>query len=220
MFGSEDVTLAPDVLLKLLILKLLTVCHDCRHVAALTTATVVDRSTGKVWWVMVHDVTDEEDDAGQPTDNPVCSFRVFEEPVGTSTKALAHGDREKGRCGEPEFTLAAADKTFDHAGNCKDKTHAKKHEGHLDVNPKGRKVFKLVEAEEATRADPTSEGMVAPTMSAEDSRAVTDRRKRRKKDDSAEEADDEDDDEDDDMSGDREGDGESPEGEPVAGPAA
>ena len=169
---------------------------------------------------MVYDVTVEEDDDGQPTDNPVYSFRFFEEPVGTSTKALAYGDREKGYCGEPEFTLAAVDKTFNHASNYKGKTHAKKYKGYLNVNPKGRKVFKLIEAEEATRADPTSEGMVAPIMSAEDSRAVTERRKRRKKDDSAEEADDEDDDEDDDMGGDREGDGESPEGEPVAGPAA
>ena len=57
------------------------------------------------------------------------------------------------------------------------------------------------------RADPTSEGMVAPIVSAEDSRAVADRRKRRKKDGGS--ADEADDDENDDMGGDREGEGES-----------
>ena len=182
------------------------------------TAIVIDRSTGEVWWAMVYDVKDEVDDAGESIDNPVYLFRFFEEPVGTSTKAMAYGDREKGHCGEPEYTLAAVDKSFNHASNYKSKTHAKKWQGYLNVNPKGRKVFKLVQAEEAIRADPTSEGMVAPIMSADDSRAVTDRRKRRKKDESAGEADV---DEDDDVGGDSEGDGESSEEEdPIAGPAA
>ena len=139
----------------------------------------------------MYDVKYEEDESGQPTDNPLCRMRFFHPPMGTSNKAIAYGDCEKGYCGAPEYTIAAVDKTYNHASNYKGKTHSKKYGGYLNINKNGIKMFKLVTAEETVRADPTSEGVVAPIMGAAESRAVAARRKKRKLNDDPNSADDE-----------------------------
>ena len=100
---------------------------------------------------------------------------------GASNKADAYGDCEAGYSGEPEYTLAAVDKSFNHASNYRNKTHAKKFKSYLNVNKNGMKTFGLIVAEEAIRNDPASEGVVAPIMGAADSRAVTARRRKRRK---------------------------------------
>ena len=153
--------------------------------------TLTDGGDDTAWWAMLYDMKHEEDESGQPTDNPLHRMRFFYPPTGTSNKALACGDCEKGYIGAPEYEIAAVDKTYNHASNYKGKTHRKKHGSYLNVNKNGIKMFKIVTAEETTRADPTSEGVVAPIMGAAESRAVAARRKRRKLNDDPNSADDE-----------------------------
>ena len=100
---------------------------------------------------------------------------------GTSNQAIAYGDCETGYSGEPEYTLAAVDKSFNNARNYKKKTHTKQYGGYLNINKKGMKMFALIVAEEAIRNDPASEGVVGPIMGAAESRAVVARRRKRKK---------------------------------------
>jgi len=100
---------------------------------------------------------------------------------GTSNQAIAWGDCETGHSGEPEYTLAAVDKSFNTARNYQRKTHSKKYKGYLNINKNGMKMFALIVAEEAIRNDPTSEGVVAPIMGAAESRAVVARRRKKRR---------------------------------------
>ena len=69
---------------------------------------------------------------------------------------------------------------YNHASNYKSKQHRKTHGACLNLNASGLKMFRIIEAEERLKADPTAEGMVAPTLTPAVSRAVAKRRKRRK----------------------------------------